>query len=150
MMFFGPYPWVQLLWDFRGFLDFLEVYFYLPDWGSSPSLYFQISFQFPTLRLLPWHPYDSDVGTFKDVLEVPKPLLIFFEFLFLHSVLVECLFLPSAPNHGFESWFPSFTVGFLYISLHFTLHSLHFFLHFVTILNHFCEHPDHQYFELCI
>ena len=24
-----------------------------------------------------WHPYNSDVGTFQDVLEVPKPLLIF-------------------------------------------------------------------------
>ena len=30
-----------------------------------------------------------------------------FEFFFLHSVLVECFFLPSAPNHWFESWFPS-------------------------------------------
>ena len=31
----------------------------------------------------------------------------FFEFLFLHCGLVECLFLPSAPNSWFESWFHS-------------------------------------------
>ena len=57
----------------------------------------------------------------------------FFEFLFLHSVLVECLFLPSAPNRS-ESQFPS-----LHPSLYFTFHSLHFFLYFAAILNHFCD-----------
>ena len=31
----------------------------------------------------------------------------FFEFLFLHSVLVGCLFLPFVWNHWFEYWFPS-------------------------------------------
>ena len=51
--------------------------FPLPDWGSSLALCFQISFQFLVLPLLLWHPYDSDVGTFKVVPGVPKPLLIF-------------------------------------------------------------------------
>ena len=46
-----------------------------------------------------WYPYDSDVGTFKVVPEVSKPLLIFFDFLFLHSVPVEYLFLPFVLNH---------------------------------------------------
>ena len=46
----------------------------------------------------PLNLYISYVGTFKVVPEVHKPLLIFFEFLFLHSVLVE-LFLPSDPDH---------------------------------------------------
>ena len=46
----------------------------------------------------PLNLYISYVGTFKVVPEVHKALLIFFEFLFLHSVLVESLFLPSVPN----------------------------------------------------
>ena len=74
----------------------------------------------------------------------------FSEFLFLHSLLVECLFIPSGPNHWFGSRSPSHHCWF---SVHFplfTFHSLHFFLYFWTILNHFCEHPDYQYFELCI
>ena len=50
------------------------------------------------LFLFFWHPYDLDVGMFKVVLEVPNPLLIFLEFLSLHSVLVECLLLLSASN----------------------------------------------------
>ena len=41
--------------------------FPLPDQGSSPSIFVQISFQFLGLPLLFWHPYDSDVGTFKIV-----------------------------------------------------------------------------------
>ena len=73
----------------------------------------------------------------------------FSEFLFLHSVLVECLFLLSVPNHWFESQFPSHHSWFP-IFLYFTLHSLHFFLYFVTILNHSCERSDYQCFELCI
>ena len=52
-------------------------------------------------------PNNSDIGVFKVVLEVPKHLFSFFEFLFLHSVPVGCLFLPFVPNHWFESWFPS-------------------------------------------
>ena len=50
--------------------------FPLSGWGSSPLLFFKISFQFLGLPLL-LHPYDLDVGTFKVVPEVPKPLLIF-------------------------------------------------------------------------
>ena len=53
-----------------------------------------------------WHPYNSDIGMFKVFPEVPQPLN-FFEVLFLHSVLVGCLFLPFVPNSCFESWFPS-------------------------------------------
>ena len=122
--------------------------FPLPDWGSSPSLCFQISVQFLAFLFF-WHPYDLDVEMFKVVLEVPKPLLIFFEFSFLHSVQVECLFLPSAPNLWFETQFPSFHCWFP-VYFYFTLHRLHFFLYFAGIFNHICEHPDYQCFELCI
>ena len=51
--------------------------FPLPDCESSPLLFYQISFQLLVLPLLLWHPYDLDVGTFKVVPGVPKPLLIF-------------------------------------------------------------------------
>ena len=63
-------------------------------------------------------------------LYLPKPLLIFYEFLFLHSVLVECLFLPSAPNHWFRSlppslhyWFP-ITISFISFCIAFTFPSI--------------------------
>ena len=52
--------------------------FPLPDWGSFPSLCFQISFHFLLFLFSFWHPYDLDVGMFKVVPEVPKPLFIFF------------------------------------------------------------------------
>ena len=95
-------------------------------------------------------PYDSDVGTFGDVPEVPKPLLIllssFFYTLFQLNVYLSVLLqiVDLSPSS-----FP-FTVGSLYIFLCFSWHSLHFFLYFATIFNHFCEHPDYQCFELCL
>ena len=53
MMCLGFFPpWIQLLWDSLSFLDFLESLFPLPDWGSSPSLCFQISFQCLAIPLL--------------------------------------------------------------------------------------------------
>ena len=51
--------------------------FPLPDWGSFPSLFFQVSSQFLALPLLLLAPCDSDVGMFKVVPEAPQPLLIF-------------------------------------------------------------------------
>ena len=120
-----------------------------PAWGSS-SLFVQISFQFLALLFSFWHPYDLDVGIFKVVQEVPKPLLIFlnsfFFILFWLNVYLFLLLQTVDLNPGFLP----FTVGSLYIFLYFTLRSLHFFPNFVTILNHFCEHPDYQCFELCI
>ena len=68
--------------------------------GKFPLLFFQISFQLLALPLTFRHPHDSDVRMFKVVPEVPKPLPIFFFFEFLCTFCsVECLFLPSVPNH---------------------------------------------------
>ena len=75
-----------------------------------------MSFQFLALVLLLWHPYDSDVGTFKDVLEVPKPLLIFLNCFFILFWLN--VFLPSALNHWFESQFPSHHCWFPVVLFH--------------------------------
>ena len=66
--------------------------FPLPDWGSSPSLYFQISFPFLALPLLLLAPYDLDVGTFKVVPEVPKPLLVFLSSCFFILHLLDVYF----------------------------------------------------------
>ena len=54
-------------------------------------------FNFLLFLLSFWHPYDLDIGIFADVSEssyTPQ----YFEFLFLHSVLVDSLFLPYVPN----------------------------------------------------
>ena len=88
-----------------------------------------------------WHPNDSDVGMFKVVLEVPKPLLNFlnsrFFILFWLSVYLFLLLQIIDLIPGFLP----FTVGTLYIFLYFTLHRLHVFPNFVTILTEFCEDP---------
>ena len=92
--------------------------FPLPDWGSSSSLFFQISFQVLVLPILLaltiWL-----LGHLK--LSQPFPRLSsFFEFFLLYSILFGYLFLPFVPNHWFESWFPSFQLVpyiFCFISL---------------------------------
>ena len=60
---------------------------------------------------------------------------LFFKLFFLHSVLVECFFLPSVPNHWFESWFPSLHCLF---PVHFSL------FHFVkpSLLSLFVSIPN--------
>ena len=52
MMCLGVFLFGSNFFRTLSFLDFLEVLFPLPDWGSSPSLFFQISFQFLALPLL--------------------------------------------------------------------------------------------------
>ena len=63
---------------------------------------------------------------------------ILFQLNVYFSLLVQIIYM----NPGFLP----FTVGSLYILLYFTLGSLHF----SAKLNQFCQHPDYQYFELCI
>ena len=64
-------------------------------------------FQFlaPVLLLLAplWFGYWNISGCHRDFSASHQ----FFEFLFLHSVLVRFLFLPFVPNCWFKSWFPS-------------------------------------------
>ena len=77
-------PWVQFLCDSLSFLDFLEDYF-LCQIGEILLHYFFIQvFNFLFFLLSFWHSYDSDIGTFKVVPEVPHALLI---------VLNSCFFI---------------------------------------------------------
>ena len=70
-------PWVQFLWELSELPGLPGSLFPSPDWRSFPSLFFQITFNFLLFLSCFWHPYDLDVGTFKVVLEVRNPLLIF-------------------------------------------------------------------------
>ena len=117
-------PWIQL-WDSLSFLDFLEVYFLPSDCESSPSLFIQISFHFLLFLFSFWHPYDSGVGTFKVVPEVP----IFSHFLnscfFILFWLNVYFFLPLQIIDLSSVSFPSLLVPCIYIFLfHFTYPSL--------------------------
>ena len=95
--------------------------FPFPDWESFSSLFVQISFQFLGLPLLFWHPYDSDVGTFKDVLEVPKPLLIFLNSCFFILFWLNVYFFLLVQIIDLSPSFLAFSVGLLYILLYYTL-----------------------------
>ena len=90
----GPL-WVQLVWDT---LCFLDLYVYLLHQIKEVFLHYFFNYVFNFFLFLFSHSYDSDVGTFGDVLESSYTLLIFFEFLFLYSVAVEYLFLPFPNN----------------------------------------------------
>ena len=122
-------PWVQLLWDSLSFLDFLEVYF-LCQMGKFSLVVFSNKLSISCSSSSPsGTPIIQMLGHLKlSQRFLSLSSIFFFEFLFLHSVLLECLFLPSVPNHRLESWFPSLHCWFPVYFLYFTLHSLHFFL----------------------
>ena len=96
-----------------------------------------------------WHPYDSDVGTFKVVPEVPKPLLIFLNSCFSILFWLKAFFFFLFQIIDLGPGFLPFTVGSPYIFIPLCIAFI-FPLYFVSILNHFCEHPDYQCFELRI
>ena len=112
-------PWVQLLWDSSEFPGLSGSLFLFPDGESSPSLCFQVSFHFLALPLL--HPYDLDVGMFKVVLEVPKPLLLFLNSCFFILFQLDVYFFLLLQVIDLSPDFLPFTVGspyaFSFISL---------------------------------
>ena len=86
---------------------------------------------------------------FKVVLDVAKPLLIFWSSCFFILFWLNVYFFLLVQTIDSNPGLIPVTVGSLYIFRYFTFHSFYFFLYFATILNHFCEHPDYQCFELC-
>ena len=132
------------------FLDFLAVYL-LCHIGEVLLHYFcKEVFNFLVFLFSFRHPYDLNVGMFKVVPEVPKPLLIFW---ILVSLFCSGWMFISSFCSKSSIWvlvsFPSLLVPGIFFFI-ITLHSLHTFLYFVAILNHFYEHPDYQCFDLCI
>ena len=119
-------PWVQLLWDSLSFLDFLEVYFLCRIGEVILHYFFKKVLNFLLFLFSFWYPYDLDVGTFKDVLEVPKPLLIFLKSSFFILLWLNVSFFLVVHTIDLSPSFLPFTVGSLYIFLYFTLYSLHF------------------------
>ena len=111
------------------FLDFLEVYF-LCQIGEVFHYFFKQVFNFLLFLFSFWHPYDSDVGMFKVVPEVPLPLLIFLNSRFFILFWLNVYFFLFFQIIDLSPGFLPFTVGSQYIFLYFTLRSLHFFLHF--------------------
>ena len=67
-----------------------------------------------------WHPYDLDVGMFKDVLDVLKPLLIFLNSYFLSLFWLNVYFFLLLQTIDLSPGFLPVTVGSLYIFLYFT------------------------------
>ena len=80
---------------------------------------------------------DLDVGTFKGVLEVPKPLLIFMNSCFFILFWLNVYFFVLLQIIDLSSGFLPFSVDSLYTFFYFIFHSLHFFLYFANILNQF-------------
>ena len=100
--------------------------FTLPNWGSFPSVFVEISFQFLAVVLLPLAPLWFGYWNVSHCPRDSSASLHFFGFLFLHSVPVGCLFLPFVPIIAMNPGCLPVTLGFLYIFLYFTFDSLHF------------------------
>ena len=77
----------------------------------------------------------------------------FFEFLFLHSVLLECLFHPLVQTVDVSPGFFSVTLGpcrFFFIPLNANLIPTWVFFYAVEAPTELLDHPDNKCFELCI
>ena len=145
MSLFGPL-WIQLAWDSQCLLD---LYASFTKLGKFSFIIFSNKF---------WIVCSSSSASGTSViwmlalLEMSESLLklsSFFKFLCLHFVSIEYLFLPYAPNHWFESWFPSLHCWFL---MDFSLFPLvePFFFPYAFEMFEIFEHSDHQCFELCV
>ena len=92
-----------------------------PDWRSSPSLGFQISFHFLILPLLLLVPlWFKSLKTFENFLEVPKPVLIFLRSCFFILFWLTVSFFLLLQTVDLSPGFLPVTVGSLYIFLYFT------------------------------
>ena len=143
--------WVQLLWDSLSFLDFLESIFFT-TLAKFSLIICSNKFSISCCSSLSGTPIIQILECFRlSQRFLSLSSFFFFEFLFLHSVLVGCLCLAFVPNHCFESWFHSCHCRFpeYFALLQFRYLSFVFF-HFLTELHQFCEHFDYQSFKFSI
>ena len=102
-MSWGVLPWVYPLWDSLGFLDLCD--YFLPHFWEVLNYYLLEYFLMAFLFVFFWDSYDSNVGVFHIVPEVPEVVLIAFNSFFLsplcfiyfcHSLLIHLSILTSA------------------------------------------------------
>src|SRR5574341_201905 len=89
-MSWGVSPWVYPVWDSLGFLD-LGGYFlpYFREFFNYYLLkYFLMAFLFVFFF---WNSYDSNVGAFHIVPEVPEVVLIYFDSFFLSVSFISTI-----------------------------------------------------------
>ena len=90
-MSWGVSPWLYPVWDSLGFLDLSE--YFLPHFREVFNYYLPKYFVMVFLFVFFfWDSYDSNVGVFNIVPEVPEVVLISFNFFSFSSLLH--LFLP--------------------------------------------------------
>ena len=104
----------------------MQVYFFHQIGEVFLHYLFKYILNFLLLLFSFWHLYNSDIGTFQVVPEIPQSRFIFFEFLSFHSVPVGCLFLPFVSNCCF---FPV-TVSSLNILIYF-ISGIFFYFFFI-------------------
>ena len=73
-------PWVCPVWDSLGFLDLCD--YFLPQFREVFSYYLLEYFLMGFLFIIFWDSYDSNVGAFHIVPEVPEVVLISFDSFF--------------------------------------------------------------------
>ena len=133
-MSWGVSPWVYPVWDSLGFLD-LGGYF-LPHFREFFSYhllqYFLMTFLFVFFF---WDSYDSNIGAFHIVPEVPEVFLISLDAFFLFSSLLHLFpsfyFLPHLAyllSPLFYSWFPPECFGSHLLHYSFLIDSFLFLL----------------------
>ena len=142
--------WVQLLWDSLGFQDCLEVYFFCLIGEVFVHYLFKYIFNILLLFFSFWHPYNSDIGTFQVVPEIPQPLFIFLDSCFFILIQLDVYFFLLFQIVALSPGFIPVTGGSLNTLLYFILGIFHLFFHFSTKLNQVCEHFDYQGFKFSI
>ena len=115
-------------------LCFLDLYVYfLCQIKEVFFIIFSNKFSFFLLSLFSfWHPYDSDVGIFKVVPEIPKPIFIFLNSCFFFLSWLNGYFYLMFQIVNLNPSFLPFTVGSLWIFLYYTLV---LFLGFYSVLS---------------
>ena len=88
-MSWGVSPWVYPVSDSLGFLDLCN--YFLPHFREVFSYYLLEYFLMPFLFVFFWDSYDSNVGLFHIVPEVPEVFLISFDSFFLSASYISTI-----------------------------------------------------------
>ena len=87
-MSWGVSPWIYPVWDSLGFLDLCD--YFLPHFREVFSYYLLEYFLMAFLFVF-WDSYDSNVGAFHIVPEVPEVVLLSFDSFFLSTSFISTI-----------------------------------------------------------